>query len=177
MTMKDPIDPRRKKKKKRSTSKKINFLLYLPLFITSSCAGISCIFIICRLYYLNNQTTLNSKNLLRTLEPLLSLCLFVAKNVDDIFDNCEVHEKVCTNDCQMPFDNDNGTWDQCNHSQVCLVQVNETDNQPLKSWMICLLDELNLTTTLPTVINSTTTGKPMEETTSKMDLSFKFRKS
>ena len=118
---------------------------------------------------------MSSKNLLRTLEPLLSLCLFVAKNVDDIFDNCEVHEKVCTNDCQMPFDNDNGTWDQCNHSQVCLVQVNETDNQPLKSWMICLLDELNLTTTLPTVINSTT--EPMEETTSKMDLSFKFRKS
>jgi len=134
MTMKDPIDPsRKKKKKKRSSSKKINFLLYLPLFITSSCAGISCIFIICRLYSLHNQTTLNTKN------------------VDDIFDNCKVHEKVCTTDCQMPFDNDNGTWDQCSHSQVCLVQVNETDNQPLKSWMICLLElNLTLTTTLPT---------------------------
>ena len=75
----------------------------------------------------------------------------VAKNVDDIFDNCQVHEKVCTTDCQMPFDNDNGTWDQCSHSQVCLVQVNETDNQPLKSWMICLLElNLTLTTTFPT---------------------------
>ena len=106
---------------------------------------------------------------------------------------CKVHEKVCTTDCQMPFDNDNGTWDQCSHSQVCLVQVNETDNQPLRSWMICLLElNLTLTTTLPT--DNKTIKSPIGNaqfasfydiltysslivTTSKMDLSFKFRKS
>ena len=117
--------------------------------------------------------------------------------MDDIFDKCQVHEKVCTTDCQMPFDNDNGTWDQCSHSQVCLVQVNETDNQPLRSWMICLL-EFNLTLTTTTTTTLPTDNKTIKppignaqfasfydiltysslmETTSKMDLSFKFRKS
>ena len=88
-------------------------------------------------------------------------------------EKCEVYEKVCTTDCQLPFDNHNGTWDQCNSSEVCLLQVNTSDNnQAVKSWYICLV---NLTSTISTSSTTELYSNSTLETTSNSDISFKFR--